>query len=330
MLGLLGLLGAIMVGLLADGMISTPVGEEPDDEKNPDAEPSEVDHDNSILDPRAEPDPQDSDSASKPGGSAGTDFLSGGAEDDLLVALDGDDDLKGYGGADSLFGGEGRDMLRGDEGADQLSGGGGDDTLHGGDGDDTLWGGEGDDLLAGQMGDDLMQGGAGADTMHGGDGRDTLYGQDGADVLTGEDGADVLIGGGGADDVAGGAGDDVLTGDFSLAGEDDGTADTINGQDGNDVIHLGAGDYGAGQAGEDSFVLQGAASGQPPAVITDFTPGEDSLVVTYDPLAQTAPVVTVASDSATGHATLPLDGVPMATILGAAGLDPAQIEVRAA
>ena len=306
MLGLLGLFGAIMIGLFADSLMNSA-----DDDGAEEDDPHEDEDETgrpSILDAEAEPEP-DVEAEGQTGGE-GTDFLSGAAEADLLLALGGGDELKGYAGEDSLFGGDGRDMLWGDEGEDQLSGG------------------EGDDLVAGQMGDDLLHGGGG-DTMHGGAGADTLYGQDGDDVLTGEESDDALIGGVGADDVAGGAGNDILTGNLGFDGGD-GVADTINGQDGDDQIYLGAGDYGAGQSGADTFVLQDIASGQPPAIITHFAPGEDSLVLIYDAAVHPAPVVTAESDSATGHATLLLDGVPMATVLGAAGLDPSQIEVRAA
>lgn len=326
MLGLLGLFGAIMVGLFADSVMHATEEEGTGGEDFPEDDTEDLSARPSILDAEPEPDIP----ARAPAGTEDPEFLSGSAEADLLLALGGGDDLGGYAGDDGLFGGDGDDTLWGDEDADQLVGGSDEDLLNGGEGDDSLWGGEGDDLLAGQMGDDLMHGGGGADMAHGGAGADALFGQDGNDVLTGEDGDDQITGGDGTDDVAGGAGNDILTGSLGFGTGDDAAADTINGQDGDDVVYLGAGDVGAGQSGADTFVLQDIPAGQPPAVITDFTAGEDSLVLLYDAAVHPAPVVTFESDTETGHATVLLDGVPLATVLGAAGLDPSQIEIRAA
>ena len=197
--------------------------------------------------------------------------------------------------------------------------------MQGGDDQDSLWGDDGTDTLAGQMGNDMLAGGAGNESLVGGEDDDSLSGDDGDDVLLGDHGNDLLSGGLGADDLAGGAGNDQLAG-----GADDGAADTLYGQDGDDILDLGAGDYAAGQEGADSFVLHDYVAGSPTAVISDFEMGQDRLILIYDAGLHPTPDVTFEEDPETGDATLVLDGVPLATVLGGAGMDLSAIEIRAA
>jgi Ca2+-binding RTX toxin-like protein len=80
-------------------------------------------------------------------GTAGADYLVGGARNDVICGLGGNDTLVGQGGNDILKGGKGHDRLQGDSGNDGLFGGpGGDylwardalhDHLNGGGGSDT-------------------------------------------------------------------------------------------------------------------------------------------------------------------------------------------------
>jgi Ca2+-binding RTX toxin-like protein len=329
-IGLLGLLGALLAGVIADSLVgnnedaSTTTDEEavPDDQDQ-DLGPPSTD----LMDPEPD-DGENGESIAAQEGTDGVDFLSGHSGQDQLDGYGGGDELKGYAGDDSLFGGDGTDVLLGDEGGDNLSGGNDSDSLRGGDDDDTLWGDDGNDDLAGQMGNDQIFGGSGDDQGHGGEGDDNMSGEDGNDILMGDFGADTLIGGRGADDLAGGAGNDYLFGG-DQHGLDDGESDTLNGQDGDDVLVLNAGDYGAGQEGADIFVLRDFTSDMPPAVITDFSEGEDSLVLIYDSQMHPSPDVTFEEDPDTGDATLVLDGVPLATILGGAGIDLSNIDIRA-
>jgi hypothetical protein len=153
-------------------------------------------------------------------------------------------------------------------------------VVHGGGGGDWLTGGSGDDYLDGGPGYDLIAGGAGSDIVLGGDDADWLFGSDGRDVLIGGGGADYLVGQGGDDLLVGGATDydgdpaalaairaewvserDYETrvlnifngtgsrgsanGGYVLEGHvyDDGEADVLQGQDGQDWFVGSPGDY---------------------------------------------------------------------------------------
>jgi len=63
------------------------------------------------------------------GGSAGADYLVGGAADEAINGGIGDDRIYAYGGNDTLIGGDGNDYLDGGQGADVFEGGPGDDAL---------------------------------------------------------------------------------------------------------------------------------------------------------------------------------------------------------
>lgn len=240
--------------------------------------------------------------------------------------------LSGGGGQDSLFGGAGADMLHGREGDDTLSGGAGDDLLLGEAGDDALAGGEGRDTLRGEIGNDRLDGGAGDDDLAGGAGDDLLDGGDGADRLLGGDGRDTLSGGAGDDLLDGGWGDDLL-----LAGEGDDTLlggagnDTLRASDvpgtqqldggaGDDRLHLAGGSVAQGGAGADAFVVDGVPEGELPRII-DFAPGEDSVVIGYDPeLGPPAELEVLPDPDQPGGLIVVVEGQPMLRV-AAAGRD---------
>ncbi|MCT4558320.1 MAG: hypothetical protein N4A61_09710 [Pelagimonas sp.] len=131
-----------------------------------------------------------------------------------------------------------------------------DDLLRGSDAADTLEGLQGDDTLVGRGGDDTLSGGEGADLLFGGEGNDTLSGGTGTDTLSGGAGADALYGG--------------------SDGSEDGTGDFLDGGEGDDQIVLDENDIGTGGAGEDRFYLRASA------VVTDFDPQDDVLIVAHD------------------------------------------------
>ncbi|MEO0937346.1 MAG: calcium-binding protein [Pseudomonadota bacterium] len=142
---------------------------------------------------------------------------------------------------------------------------------------DTLAGGDATaDLLEGTAGNDLIDGLGGADTLSGGDGADTVQGGAGFDILSGGLGDDVVSGGADADLVSGNEGADTLYGGTEAAPRD-ASEDTLDGGDGDDVLFLAAGDAGTGGTGADSFQLTEGENGQ--AIVTDFDPAEDALVV---------------------------------------------------
>ena len=182
-------------------------------------------------------------------------------------------------------GGAGNDLVRGGWFNEALGGGAGNDTLQGGDGNDTLFGEAGNDSIVGGVGNDTLYGGAGNDTMAGGTGDDVYLVEDLTDVVTelageGNDTAFVTVNGwtsaanvetvylyAAAVAVSGTAGNDVLVANNA------GTASSLSGNDGNDILWGGAGaDTLNGGAGND--VLRGGAG-------TDFLiggAGNDQLV----------------------------------------------------
>lgn len=58
---------------------------------------------------------------------------------------------------------------------------------------------------------------------------------------------------------------------------DNGIAETIEGNDGDDCILLGGSDVGIGGAGEDEFVVDGDCDEEQVSLVKDFVPGEDIL-----------------------------------------------------
>ena len=207
-------------------------------------------------------------------GGAGADIMSGGGGIDTLdyssdtssgvtISLLGNDPGNGIGGdaqdddIDNTFeninGGSGNDnltgrndsvanVINGNAGDDTLNGDEGVDTLNGGDGNDTLYGGNDEDTLSGGDNDDIVNGGAGADDLDGGLGIDMLsyVGQTSAvtvdlknndvDAAAGDAFGDDIVG---FENVHGGSAGDLLIGD--------GTANHIEGGDGDDTIRGGEG-----------------------------------------------------------------------------------------
>ncbi|WAP69474.1 hypothetical protein [Jiella pelagia] len=217
----------------------------------------------------------DEDGVSVFGLGLGPDTLEGSFTSQTLLGFDGDDVLIGGGGSDLLIGGQGADRLDGGAWLDTASykdsatgvivnlaigrGAFGDaagDTLiniehvNGSRFADVLTGDDGINILRGGAGNDIIRGYAENDLLFGGDGSDTIFGGDGKDRINGEAGHDRLSGGMGTDTVFGHLGDDVIIGDA------DGTADTYNGEVGNDAI-----DYSAVTTAIDVNFANGVATG---------------------------------------------------------------------
>lgn len=189
-------------------------------------------------------------------------------EEDLLIpyedtdwssnnGTDGDDFIAfpedlGAGEADPIFGNGGDDVLLGsntDETYDVLFGDEGDDTIFGRGGFDQIFGGDGDDTLSGGDGGDLIVAGNGSDVVYGGAGDDTIY--DG-DNITDNDGAT----------------SDADSYDVIIAGDGD---DGVIIEDGINLVSLGD--------GSDHLMVHGESGETVGAVVTDFDPNEDALLI---------------------------------------------------
>ena len=151
-----------------------------------------------------------------------------------------------------------------------------------------------------------------------------LVGTNNADMLVAGDGNDGLLGAAGEDTLMGGAGHDALV------GADDEDADLLQGGDGNDSLTLGAGDTGTGDAGQDLFTLSDFGPNTPPALITDYSPQDDHIVLMYDPAVHPEPVVATAAIDGSNDMSVLLDGVQIAIVQGAPGLTLADIQLMAA
>ena len=191
-------------------------------------------------------------------GGAGDDTLTGSAAHDLIGGDDGNDDITGRGGDDLLFGGDGDDLLKGRAGQDFMVGGDGDDNLRGGQDSDTVLGSAGNDTLMGGEGDDFL---SGADVTNR-DLTDTDYLQD----------------------------PDTLPPYFYQVPTEP-EANVLFGDNGNDILLLGESDTGTGGAGSDMFDIgEWIDDPENAPLITDFTSGEDLLVVRH-PSDVAAPAV---------------------------------------
>ncbi len=267
----------------------------------------------------------------------GDDSNLGSADDDLISGLQGND---------SLSGGAGDDTLEGDQGADTLAGGTGNDVLVGDQGTGVVNTGDGRDVLQGGDGDDILIGDNGADGLFGQDGNDVMFGGFGGDRLFGADGDDIVVGHRGEDFVRGGLGNDVVSGNMLYQGlitsaeaqelqnngqpndpadiarlgqisqRDDLVADRVFGDGGDDDLYLGDADTGIGGTGADEFFISPESGTNTAAVISDFEPGTDEIVVQFATGAA-APVITFQTVGPDEQVLA--NGTVVATVSGQAG-----------
>jgi len=191
---------------------------------------------------------------------------SGGTDNDIVVGDQGTftavllealhSGIANSGGQDFIQGFDGHDILLGGDDNDTIFGHAGDDVVTGDNGTvtfkaavvvrvatrDEAFGG--DDLINGDQGADIVFGGTGDDNITGGgvvDVRDIIFGDNGEVVL--QDGSadendlfstDPTLGG--VDTVFGGADDDFIVGGSGGKDTAGKGGDTLNGQDGNDVM----------------------------------------------------------------------------------------------
>ena len=330
MLGLTGLLGLLMIGATVDmgSMFGEDVPTGPDDGTDDAQDNNAASADSGSLDLIMEPgsggataqDPAEDEVLPRQPDNDVVFFLSAG-ESGVLHGSDYNDALNGSDSDDLIGGSDGDDILYGNDGDDELNGDLGDDTLIGGLGDDELYGHSGDDSMAGGEGNDWMIGGEGADSLDGAAGDDRLMAGPGDDLVIGGEGSDVVNGNDGNDRLFG-----VSTGSSISEMVDDMARDYLNGSAGDDMLVIGANDNAHGGAGADSFVLGDWLGEGEPAVIEDFDPAEDELVVVYDDSAHAAPELGLQADpDDPGSMILTLDGVAVAELIDQAGLDLDQI-----
>jgi Ca2+-binding RTX toxin-like protein len=164
-------------------------------------------------------------------------------------------------------------------------------------------------------------------------GGETKIGTNAGEFIMGTDTANRIGGAGGDDTIDGGAGTDTLTGgagDDSLTGTDDDAADHLYGGDGDDAVQIGAGDTAWGDRGTDDFTLSDYGPDDPPAVIADYTPGMDRIVLMYDATLHPEPMVQTEAIEGTDDVSVLLDGIQIAIVQGAAGLDFDDIQLMVA
>ncbi|MFD1343593.1 calcium-binding protein [Litorisediminicola beolgyonensis] len=151
--------------------------------------------------------------------------------------------------------------------------GGGDDVALGSVFADVISGDDGNDLIFGRDGFDQLFGDAGDDTISGGSGGDALFTELDGDLILPGTGADVVFGDGGDDNII----EDVFS-EESL--DPDGVIDVFSGGDGNDGIMLATGlNLLSLGAGADHVEIDAEYDDAPAAVITDFDPEEDGLLL---------------------------------------------------
>ncbi|RZJ47078.1 MAG: hypothetical protein EON87_02200 [Brevundimonas sp.] len=149
--------------------------------------------------------------------------------------------------------------LAGTAGNDEIAGVAGSDALRGGAGDDIIVAGDPAYVQLAGWGSGL-DGGAGNDVLRGAGANDVMVGNTGSDVLFGGRGNDVMTGGGGGFTSTAqtqspfGQPMTVLVHGLITPTLDDGEIDYLYGEDGDDTLYAGRGDFAFGGSGTDRLV----------------------------------------------------------------------------
>jgi Ca2+-binding RTX toxin-like protein len=213
-------------------------------------------------------------------GGVGNDVIRGGQAGDHLAGGSGDDEIHGGAGADHIYGDAGINVdltTRLDLAGSVISVVNSDDSgLKDRDpltaGDDLIHAGTGDDIVFGDFGvitqsagvqritstgsveriESVNPGLGGVDTVFGNEGVDRVLGGGAGDVLSGNEDGDIVLGDHGVIDYVTGDGD-LATPDLVRATDpDQGGSDTLEGNEGDDLLVGGAdGDFAYGNLGDD-------------------------------------------------------------------------------
>ncbi len=239
-----------------------------------------------------------------------------GSDEGVVVQANAFDNLLvGNGGDDTVLGGDGDDVIDGGTGDDVQYGQEDDDTIYNGEGDDRIFMGAGDDVsnfltvtdTTTMQGDDFVRGGAGDDIIVDVSGSNTMFGDVGDDALLAIDG---------------------LRFDESYDPKGDfGSADTLNGGVGNDVLTGDDGDEMTGGTGDDDFVVvTDTARVQDTVQITDFDTQDDVLTLFSNGGMDQS--VTFRFDSTSGGVVARVEDEDLAVLQGLVAADIPDIQVE--
>ena len=223
--------------------------------------------------------------------------------------------------ADELIGKDADDTISGKEGNDTIDGRAGDDSIDGGTGDDTVIAGEGNDMVSLGDGDDVLNifnlGDVAEyhgvdDTIDGGAGNDKIYELSGADSIIGGDGNDTI----GTVDLH-----------KSTTSDAENAHDTVEAGDGDDVLIADRGDILTGGKGKDSFKIVVYSGGDGVTKITDYEKGDTIKLWRQAPEGGSFSAVITTNESG-GNTEIRVDGVRVAIVEGATGLNVNDIETE--
>lgn len=98
---------------------------------------------------------------------------------------------------------------------------------------------------------------------------------------------------------------------------------------GTDALTDGSGEgHSDGQDADGMGTATGAADGNAVGTVQEFDPAEDRIEITFDPAQSSDPVVGVEDFADGTGAAITLDGAVVLNVMGAQGLDPAEIDLR--
>jgi len=146
--------------------------------------------------------------------------------------------------------------------------------------------------------------------------------------------ADLLFGPDDEDDLTDAEEDGALAEDTDEDGNEDGDEDMDDAADSARVLRLGPGDQATGTDDADIFeidtIVDVDGGTDPDALprISDFQTGIDRLILEFDGEADAAPLIGFDSESVPDATIVLTNGVPTAMLMGVAGMDPGDVEIR--